>query len=131
MTAKCKIPICPLDRVTLPALPVWNIPKFKDRTNWSRDTLQAMRRCTCVYQNTNQNIAPVIKNFHNSGRSWTISHRFEALRHIFKTFHEAYTIFLSGQRASTLHNGTLYKDVAHPKWPIAGSFSRLLQTLSH
>ena len=26
-----------------------------------------------------------------------ISHRFEALRHILKTFHEAYTIFLSGQ----------------------------------
>ena len=29
-----------------------------------------------------------------------ISHRFEALRHIFKTFHEGYTIFLSGQPAS-------------------------------
>ena len=27
-----------------------------------------------------------------------ISHRFEVLRHIFKTFHEAYKIFLSGQR---------------------------------
>ena len=27
-----------------------------------------------------------------------ISHRFETLRHIFKTFHEAYAIFLSGQR---------------------------------
>ena len=26
------------------------------------------------------------------------SHRFEALRHIFKTFYEAHTIFLSGQR---------------------------------
>ena len=26
------------------------------------------------------------------------SHRFEALGHIFKTFHEAYIIFLSGQR---------------------------------
>ena len=26
------------------------------------------------------------------------SHRFEALRYTFKTFHEAYTIFLSGQR---------------------------------
>ena len=39
-------------------------------------------------------IAPVIKNFHNSGLSWDrISHRFEAPRHIFKTFHEAHTIF--------------------------------------
>ena len=42
---------------------VWNIPKFKDRVNWSRDTFQPMRRRTCVYQQTNQNIAPVIKNF--------------------------------------------------------------------
>ena len=41
------------------------------RTNWSRDTFQPMRRRVCVYQNTNQNITPVIKNFHNSGRSWT------------------------------------------------------------
>ena len=31
-----------------------------------------------------------------------ISHRFEALRHIFKTFHEAYTFFLSGQRIGSL-----------------------------
>ena len=42
---------------------VRNIPKFKDRANWSRDTFQPMRRRTCVYQQTNQNIAPVIKNF--------------------------------------------------------------------
>ena len=56
-----------------------NIPKSKDRANWSRDTFQPMRRRACVYQQTNQNIAPVIKNFQNSGPS----HRFEALRYIF------------------------------------------------
>ena len=50
---------------------VRNIPKFKDRANWSRDTFQPMRRRACVYQQTNQNIAPVIKNFQNSGRSRT------------------------------------------------------------
>ena len=44
-----------------------NIPKFKDRANWSRDTVQPMRRRACVYQN----IDPVIKNFHKSGRSRT------------------------------------------------------------
>ena len=52
---------------------VRNIPKFKDRANWSRETFQPMRRRACVYQNTNQNIAPVIKNFHNSGQSPTES----------------------------------------------------------
>ena len=52
---------------------VRNIPKFKDRANWSRDTSQPMRRGACVYQNTNQNIARVIKNFHNSGQSPTES----------------------------------------------------------
>ena len=44
-----------------------NIPKFKGRANWSRDTVQPMRRRACVYQN----IDPVIKHFHNSGRSRT------------------------------------------------------------
>ena len=34
------------------------------------------------------------------------SHRFEALGHIFKTFHEAYTIFLSGQRIGS-HIGSV------------------------
>ena len=53
------------------SLTVWNIPTFKDRANWSRDTFQPMRRRACVYQQTNQNIAPVIKNFQNSGRSRT------------------------------------------------------------
>ena len=52
---------------------VRNIPKFKDRANWSRDTFQPMRRRACVYQQTNQNITPVIKNFQNSGRSRTES----------------------------------------------------------
>ena len=41
---------------------VRNIPKFKDRANWSRDTFQPMRRHACVYQQTNQNVAPVIKS---------------------------------------------------------------------
>ena len=50
---------------------VRNIPKFKDRANWSRDTFQPMRGRACVYQQTNQNIAPVIKNFQNNGRSRT------------------------------------------------------------
>ena len=54
-------------------LSVRNIPKFKDRANWSRDTFQPMRRRACVYQQTNQNIAPVIKNFQNNGRSRTES----------------------------------------------------------
>ena len=35
-----------------------------------------------------------------------ISHRFEDLRHIFKTFHEAYTIFLSRQRVGS-HIGSV------------------------
>ena len=62
-------------------LPVRNIPKFKDRANWSRDTFQPMRRRVCVYQQTNQNIARVIKNFKNNGRSRTesvIVSRFQA-----------------------------------------------------
>ena len=45
------------------------LPNIKDRANWSHDTFQPMRRRACVYQNRNQNIAPVIKNFHNNGRS--------------------------------------------------------------
>ena len=32
-----------------------------------------MRRRACVYQQTNQNMAPVIKNFQNNGRSRTES----------------------------------------------------------
>ena len=34
-------------------------------------TSEKARLCLCVYLNPNQNIAPVIKNFHNSGRSRT------------------------------------------------------------
>ena len=52
---------------------VRNIPNFKDRANWSRDTFQPMRRRACVYPHTNQNIALVIKNFHNSRRRRTES----------------------------------------------------------
>ena len=51
------------------------------------------------------NLRPVVTSWsYCSQGKWRIdylndpSHRIEALRHIFKTFHEAYTIFLSGQR---------------------------------
>ena len=81
---------------------VRNIPKLKDRANWSRDTFQPKRRRACVYQQTNQNIAPVIKNFQNNGWSRTES----VIVSIFKTFHEAYTIFLSGQRIGS-HIGSV------------------------
>ena len=47
--------------------------RFKDRADWSCDTFQPMRRRACVYQQTNQNIAAVIKYFQNSGRSRTES----------------------------------------------------------
>ena len=50
----CSITTCQKQRNT--GLSVRNIPKFKDRANWSRDTFQPMRRRVCVYQNTNQNI---------------------------------------------------------------------------
>ena len=43
------------------------IPKFRDSANWSRDTVQPMRRHAFVYQNVDQ----VLKNFHNGGRSQT------------------------------------------------------------
>ena len=70
---------------------VRNIPKFKDRANWSCDTFKPMRRRACVYQQTNQNIAPVIKNFQNNGWSRTevdsVSEAIlEVSREIFSTF---------------------------------------------
>ena len=40
-------------------LSVRNIPKRRDRANWSRDTVQLMRRRAFVYQNIDQ----VIKMF--------------------------------------------------------------------
>ena len=55
------------------------------RANWSRDTFQPMRRRGCVYQQTNQNIALVIKDFQNSGRSRTelkMSLRYSSRFHI-------------------------------------------------
>ena len=42
----------------------YNIPKFKDRANWSRDTVQPMIRRACVYPT----IGSVVKNFYDSGR---------------------------------------------------------------
>ena len=47
-----------------------------------------------------------------------ISHRFEALRHIFKTFHEAYTIFLRWQRIGS-HIGSVSWNIQHILWLIS------------
>ena len=102
---------------------VRNIPKFKDRTSWSRDTFQPMRRRACVYQQTNQNIktSPQCSDQKFSKQrkeSDRISHRFEALRHILKTFHEVYTIFLSGQRIGS-HIGSVSWNIQHILWLIS------------
>ena len=85
--------------VPLSTWTVRNIPKFKDRANWSRDTFQPMRRRACVYQETNQNIAPVIKNSQNNGRSRTesvIVSRFSGIscREIFSTFCGLFFLYL-------------------------------------
>ena len=129
VTAKCKIPICPLDRVTLHALPVRNIPKFKDRANWSRDTFQPMRRCASVYQNTNQNIAPVIifTIVDGVGQSVIVLR----ISGIFLRLFMRHTYFFEVDSEHQHFTTGLSKDVSHPNWPMAGSFSRLLQTLSH
>ena len=74
-------------------LAVRNIPKFKDRTNWSRDTFQPMRRRACVYQQTNQNIAPVIKIFQNNGRSRTESDIVSRLSGVFLRLFMRHTQF--------------------------------------
>ena len=93
--------------IILRLLTVRNIPKFKDRANWSRDTFQPMRRRTCVYQQTNQNTAPVIKNFQNNGRSRTESVIVSRLSRIFlRLFMMRHTIFLSGQRIGS-HIGSV------------------------
>ena len=55
-----------------------------------------MRGRACVYQQTNQNIAPVIIKFSKQQtESDRISHRFEALRHILRLFMEHTQFFLS------------------------------------
>ena len=46
------------------------------------------------------------------------SHRFEAFRHILKSFHEAYTIFLSGQRIGS-HIGSVSWNIQHILWLIS------------
>ena len=74
-------------------VPVRNIPKFKDRANWSCDTFQPMRRRPCVYQQTNQNIVPVIKNFQNNGRSRTESVIVSGLSGIFLRLFMRHTQF--------------------------------------
>ena len=45
-------------------------------------------------------------------------HRFEALRHIFKTFYEAYTIVLSGPRIES-HIGSVSWNIQHTLWLIS------------
>ena len=66
---------------------VQNIPKFKDRANWSRNTFQPMRRRACVYQQTNQKFSKQRKELDR------ISDRFEALRHIFLRLFMRHTQF--------------------------------------
>ena len=46
------------------------------------------------------------------------SHRFYALKHIFKTFHEAYTICLRGQRIGS-HIGSVSWNIQHILWLIS------------
>ena len=50
------------------------------------------------------------------------SHRFGALRHTLKTFHEAYTIFLSGQRIES-HIGSVSSNIQHT-WCLSSSFKQ-------
>ena len=89
---------------------VRNIPKFKDRANWSCDTFQPMRRRACVYQQTNQNIAAVIKYFQNSGRSRTES--VIVLRLFMRQFS------LSGQHIKS-HIGSVSWNIQHILWLIS------------
>ena len=98
---------------------VRNIPKFNDRANWSRDTFQPTRRRACVYSKHKSKHHPSDQKFSQQRtESDRISHRFEALRHIFKTFHEAYTIFLSGQRIGS-HIGSVSWNIQHILWLIS------------
>ena len=76
-------------------LAVRNIPKFKDGANWSLLTNEKARLCLSTNKSKH---SPSDQKFSKERmESDRISHRFEALRHIFKTFHEAYTVFVSGQ----------------------------------
>ena len=81
-----------------------------------------MRRRACVYQQTNQNMIKhgCCDQIFSKQRTESdkISHRFEALRHIFKIFHEAYTIFLSGQRIGS-HIGSVSWNIQHILWLIS------------
>ena len=97
---------------------VRNIPKFNDRANWSRDTFQPMRRRACVYSKHKSKHHPSDQKFSQQRtESDRISHRFEAVRHIFNTFHEAYTI-LSGQRIGS-HIGSVSWNIQHILWLIS------------
>ena len=61
--------------------------------------------------------ADLVRAAYRLTESDRISHRFEVLRHIFKTFHEAYTIFLSGQRIGS-HTGSVSRNIQHNLWLI-------------
>ena len=102
---------CMCGSIVVKTLCLWtvrNIPKFKDRANWSHDTFRPMRRHPCVYQQTNQNIAPVIKNFQNNGRSWTESVIILRL----------YTIFLLRGQCIGSHIGVSW-NIQHTLWLIS------------
>ena len=102
-----------------------NAPKFKDRANWSRDTFQPMRRRACVYQQTNQNIAPVIKNFQNSRRGRRESIIVSRLSGIFlRLFMRHKQFFLSGQRIGT-HVGSVSWNIQHMLWLISSFEQRV------
>ena len=111
----------PLARCLLPAFlcalhsnrhsPVRNIPKFKDRELGQGrlvmrhfSTNEKARLCLSTNKSKHRRCDKMFSK--QRTESDRISHRFEALRHIFKTFHEAYTIFLRGQRIGS-HIGSV------------------------
>ena len=97
-----------------------DISKFKDRVNWSRDTFQPMRRLAFVYQQTiKTSIAPVIKNFQNSGRSRTELVIVSRQSGIFlRLFMRHGQFFLSGHRIES-HIGSVLSNIQHILWLIS------------
>ena len=86
------------------------------------NNFQPMRRRACVFQKKKKSKSkhrPRDQKFSQQRtRSDRISNRFEALRHILKTFHEAYTIFLSGQRIGS-HIGGVSWNIQQVLWLIS------------
>ena len=83
-------------------------------------TMQAWKRSLTVHNIPN--LRTVVTSWRYCSRvKWHIdylnddSHRFEALRHIFKTFHVAYTILLSGQRIGS-HIGSVSWNIQQILW---------------